>query len=131
MKKLLVAGVIVLFLGLAIAPSINANVSKASIDSELVEITTELCCNNEDYQKENIFIGFILDVEIGKEEGNNYSYFYLKYLFTLRLRYSDGELKNSSIWKYPYGSKIYYKEANIKGYIGSFFICAKLSYNVF
>jgi len=43
MKKLLVVGVIVLFLGLAIAPSINANVSKASIESELVEITTEVC----------------------------------------------------------------------------------------
>ncbi len=43
MKKLLVVGVIVLFLGLAIAPSINANVSKASVDSELVEITTEIC----------------------------------------------------------------------------------------
>ncbi len=43
MKKLLAVGVIVLFLGLAIAPSINANVSKASIDSELVEITTEVC----------------------------------------------------------------------------------------
>ena len=43
MKKLLAVGVIVLFLGLAIAPSINANVSKASIESELVEITTELC----------------------------------------------------------------------------------------
>ncbi len=43
MKKLLVVGVIALFLGFAIAPSINANVSKASIDSELVEITTEVC----------------------------------------------------------------------------------------
>ena len=43
MKKLLAVGVIVLFLGLAIAPSINANISKASIDSELVEITTEVC----------------------------------------------------------------------------------------
>ena len=42
MKKLLAVGVIVLFLGLAIAPSINANVSKASIDNELVEITTEV-----------------------------------------------------------------------------------------
>ncbi len=40
MKKLLVVGVIVLFLGLAVAPSINANVSK---ESELVEITTEIC----------------------------------------------------------------------------------------
>ncbi len=40
MKKLLVVGVIVLFLGLACAPSINANVSK---ESELVEITTEIC----------------------------------------------------------------------------------------
>jgi len=43
MKKLLVVGVIVLFLGLAIAPSINANISKASVDSELVEFTTEVC----------------------------------------------------------------------------------------
>jgi len=40
MKKLLAVGVIVLFLGLACAPSINANVSK---NSELVEITTEIC----------------------------------------------------------------------------------------
>jgi len=39
LKKLLAAGVIVLFLGLACAPSINANVSK---ESELVEITTEV-----------------------------------------------------------------------------------------
>jgi len=40
MKKLLVVGVIVLFLGLACAPSINANVSK---ESELVAVTTEIC----------------------------------------------------------------------------------------
>ena len=42
-KKGLVVAVIILFIGLAFAPSINANVSKASIDSELVEITTEIC----------------------------------------------------------------------------------------
>jgi len=52
MKKLLAVGVIVLFLGLAFAPSINANVSKASIDSELVEITTEICGLNS--EKHNI-----------------------------------------------------------------------------
>jgi hypothetical protein len=40
MKKLLVIGVIGLFLGLVCAPSINANVSR---DDELVEITTEIC----------------------------------------------------------------------------------------
>jgi len=40
MKKLLAVGVIGLFLGLACAPSINANISK---ESELVEITTEIC----------------------------------------------------------------------------------------
>ena len=40
MKKQLAVGVIVLFLGLAIAPSINANVSR---ESELVAITTEIC----------------------------------------------------------------------------------------
>jgi len=43
MKKLLVVGVIVLFLGVAFVPSINANISKSSIDSELVEFTTEVC----------------------------------------------------------------------------------------
>jgi hypothetical protein len=42
-KKGLVVAVILLFIGIAFAPSINANVSKASIDSELVEFTTELC----------------------------------------------------------------------------------------
>ena len=40
MTKHLVVGVIVLFLGLACAPSINANISK---ENELVEITTEIC----------------------------------------------------------------------------------------
>jgi hypothetical protein len=39
MKKLLVVGVIGLFLGLACAPSINANITK---NRELVEVTTEI-----------------------------------------------------------------------------------------
>lgn len=39
MKKLIVVGVILLFIGLAVAPSINANVSKEA----LVEFTTEVC----------------------------------------------------------------------------------------
>jgi len=38
MKKLLVVGVIVLFLGLAIAPSINANIGELSEDSTLEDI---------------------------------------------------------------------------------------------
>ena len=42
-KKGLAVAVILLFIGLAFAPSINANISKASVDSELVEITTEIC----------------------------------------------------------------------------------------
>ena len=40
MRKLFVIGVIGLFFGLAVAPSINADVSK---DDELVEFTTEIC----------------------------------------------------------------------------------------
>ena len=36
MKKLLAVGVIVLFLGLAIAPSINANIRELSVDNTLV-----------------------------------------------------------------------------------------------
>ena len=41
-KKSLAVAVILLFVGVAFAPSINANVSKASVDSELVEITVEI-----------------------------------------------------------------------------------------
>ena len=40
MKKVLSLGIIILFLGLAVARSINANICK---ESELVEITTEIC----------------------------------------------------------------------------------------
>ena len=43
MKKILALGVILLFIGVAIAPSINFNVVKASYDNELVEVTTEAC----------------------------------------------------------------------------------------
>jgi len=43
LKKGLAVAVILLFIGVAFAPSINANISKASIDSELVEFTTEVC----------------------------------------------------------------------------------------
>jgi hypothetical protein len=42
-KKGLAVVVIVLFIGLACAPSINANISKGSNESELIEITTEIC----------------------------------------------------------------------------------------
>lgn len=43
LKKGLTAGIIILFLGLAIAPSTNANVISCSAESDLIEITTEIC----------------------------------------------------------------------------------------
>ena len=43
MKKILALGVIILFIGVAIAPSINFNVVKASNDNDLVEVTTQAC----------------------------------------------------------------------------------------
>jgi len=43
MKKGLVVSVILLFIGIAIAPSINFNVVKASTDNDLVEVTTQAC----------------------------------------------------------------------------------------
>jgi hypothetical protein len=42
-RKNLVIAVILLFIGVAVAPSINVNVVKASDDNELVEVTTEAC----------------------------------------------------------------------------------------
>ena len=43
MEKGLVVSVILLFIGVAIAPSINFNVVKASNDNDLVEVTTQAC----------------------------------------------------------------------------------------
>jgi len=43
MKKILVVGIIFLFIGVAIAPSINFTVVKASNDNDLVEVTTQAC----------------------------------------------------------------------------------------
>ena len=42
-KKSLAVGVILLFLGVAIAPSINFDIAKASIDNDLIEVTSETC----------------------------------------------------------------------------------------
>ncbi len=42
-RKYISVIVIVLFLSLALAPSIHANIQQESLDSELVEITTEIC----------------------------------------------------------------------------------------
>jgi hypothetical protein len=43
MKKSLAVGVILLFIGVAVAPSINLSVVKASNDNDLVEVTTQAC----------------------------------------------------------------------------------------
>jgi hypothetical protein len=42
-RKGLAVGIILLFLGVAIAPSINFNVVKASNDNDLIEVTTQAC----------------------------------------------------------------------------------------
>ncbi len=43
MKKLLTIGIIILFIGVVVAPSINQNVVKASPDNDLIEVTTQAC----------------------------------------------------------------------------------------
>jgi hypothetical protein len=43
MKKLLAIGIIFLFIGVAVAPSINTAVVKASNDNDLVEVTSQAC----------------------------------------------------------------------------------------
>jgi hypothetical protein len=42
-RKCLAIGTILLFLGVIIAPTININTVKASIDDDLVEVTTQAC----------------------------------------------------------------------------------------
>jgi len=43
MKKLLTIGIILLFIGVAVAPSINSTVVKASTENDLVEVTSQAC----------------------------------------------------------------------------------------
>jgi hypothetical protein len=43
MEKILALGIILLFIGVAVAPSINLSVVKASNDNDLVEVTTQAC----------------------------------------------------------------------------------------
>jgi hypothetical protein len=43
MKKILAIGIILLFISVAVAPSINFTVVKASSDNDLVEVTTQAC----------------------------------------------------------------------------------------
>jgi len=42
-RKWLAVGIILLFIGVAVAPSINFNVVKASDDNDLIEVTTQAC----------------------------------------------------------------------------------------
>jgi hypothetical protein len=42
-RKLLVVGIILLFVGVTIAPTINFNTVKASTDDDIVEVTTQAC----------------------------------------------------------------------------------------
>jgi len=42
-RKVLVVGIILLFIGVAVAPSINFSAVKASNDNDLVEVTTQAC----------------------------------------------------------------------------------------
>jgi len=48
MKKLLVVGVIVLFLGVAFAPSINANIEELSVNNTIMDISPILEEDEED-----------------------------------------------------------------------------------
>jgi hypothetical protein len=43
LKKILALGIIFLFIGVAVAPSINSTVVKASNDNDLVEVTSQAC----------------------------------------------------------------------------------------
>jgi site-specific recombinase XerD len=43
MKKIFAVSIILLFIGVAVAPSINQSVVKASTDDDLVEVTTQAC----------------------------------------------------------------------------------------
>jgi hypothetical protein len=43
MRKCLAVGIILLFIGVSVAPSINQSVVKASTDDDLVEVTTQAC----------------------------------------------------------------------------------------
>jgi hypothetical protein len=75
-RKCLAMGIIILFIGVAFAPSINLNVVKASNDNDLVEVTTKNyqdfqgLSNNETphYPKLLAFVVLILWLKLGRSE---------------------------------------------------------------
>ena len=68
MKKILSLGVIILFLGLSVAPSINANIGELNVDDTFVDISTiieendEGCCCNDDNSWDFPIICLILKI---------------------------------------------------------------------
>ncbi len=67
MKKLLAVGVIVLFLGLAIAPSINANIGELSVDIPQENDTLQL---ESEFQRIKAYIEMKSDEDCGCDDAN-------------------------------------------------------------
>jgi len=67
-RKWLTVGIILLFIGVALAPSINNSIVKASNDNDLVEVTSQACGINRTmrnkiaFQSESIFFKRINDI---------------------------------------------------------------------
>jgi len=75
-RKGLAVAVILLFIGVAFAPSINANISKTSIDSELVDLSSEICGLND----ENVHSICFVESGYVRHKNVNISGFYAQYL---------------------------------------------------
>ena len=73
MKKLLVFGVIVLFLGLAIAPSINANIRELSVDIPQENDTLQL---ESEFQRVRAYIEMQFDEDCGCGDANKTQWFF-------------------------------------------------------
>ena len=67
MKKLLVVGVIVLFLGLAIAPSINANIGELSVDIPQENDTLQF---ESEFQRIRAYLEMKSDEDCGCDDAN-------------------------------------------------------------
>jgi len=73
MKKLLVVGVIVLFLGLAIAPSINANIGELSVDISKENDTLQL---ESEFQRIIAYLEFQSEEDCGCDDVNSTEWFF-------------------------------------------------------
>jgi hypothetical protein len=123
MKKILAIGVILLFIGVAVAPSINQSVATASQDDDLVEVTTQACTHQSLISPVTSYVdalgflsGRISNLSYGHDDFGDFIAFHAKHMFFLALA---NPLSCSIVWLFLNKDVQFTLKSPPSGYIGN------------